>query len=195
VAARWPTILEGEVDELSGAGRARASAGRVPKVLPLRPCPSAMVLNVTNQCNLSCTYCYEYGEDKIVQTENGRQPKWMSEETARESVEFLLRESGSVAHLTFFGGETLLNFKVLQFTVGYAKARAAELGKAIDFSLTTNATLLKEDVIEFLAEHRFGVTISMDGPPDLQNKFRVFKNGTGSYELVVPNQALSARSQ
>ena len=32
-----------------------------------------MVLNVTNQCNLSCTYCYEYGEDKIVDTENGTQ--------------------------------------------------------------------------------------------------------------------------
>ena len=84
-------------------------------MLPLTPIPlSTMVLNVTNQCNLSCAYCYEYGEDKIVETDNGRQPKWMSEETARESVDFLLRESGAVAHLTFFGGETLLNFKVLQ---------------------------------------------------------------------------------
>jgi len=42
-----------------------------------------MVLNVTNQCNLSCTYCYEYGDDKIVDTENGRKPKFMSEETAQ----------------------------------------------------------------------------------------------------------------
>ena len=83
---------------------------------------------------------------------------------------------------------------MLQSTVGYAKARAAELGKAIDFSLTTNATLLKPEVIEFLAEHNFGVTISIDGPPDLQNKFRVFQNGAGSYELVVPKiKALLAR--
>ena len=79
-----------------------------------------MVLNVTNQCNLSCAYCYEYGEDKIVQTDNGRQPKWMSEETARESVDFLLRESGPSAHLTFFGGETLMNFTVLKTAVAYA---------------------------------------------------------------------------
>jgi uncharacterized protein len=160
---------------------------RVPKVLPLTPAPlSTMVLNVTNQCNLSCAYCYEYGEDRIVQTENGRQPKWMSEETARESVDFLLRESGRVAHLTFFGGETLMNFKVLKAAVAYATARAADLGKEIDFSLTTNATLLKPDVIDFLAEHRFGVTISIDGPPDLQNKFRVFSNGAGSYAVVEP---------
>jgi uncharacterized protein len=185
----------GELIRARALGRVEAPERPMPKVLPLTPVPlSTMVLNVTNQCNLSCTYCYEYGEDKIVQTENGRQPKWMSEETARESVEFLLRESGKVAHLTFFGGETLLNFKVLQFTVGYAKARAAELGKEIDFSLTTNATLLKPEVIEFLAEHNFGITISMDGPPDLQNKFRVFKNGTGSYELIVPKiKALLAR--
>src|SRR5262249_49978124 len=66
-----------------------------PRVLPMLPFPlSTMVLNVTNQCNLACTYCYEYGEDKIVDTEHGRQSKFMSEATARESVEFLLRETG-----------------------------------------------------------------------------------------------------
>ena len=160
---------------------------RVPKILPLTPLPlSTMVLNVTNQCNLACAYCYEYGEDKIVQTDNGRQPKWMSEETARASVDFMLAESGRTAHLTFFGGETLMNFKVLQTTVNYAKSRAAEVGKLIDFSLTTNATLLKPETIEFLAENDFGVTISIDGPADLQDKFRVFHNGAGSYALVEP---------
>lgn len=184
-----------ELVKIRAVGRAETLARSVPKMIPLTPVPlSTMVLNVTNQCNLACTYCYEYGEDKIVQTENGAQPKWMSEETARQSVEFLLAESGRAAHLTFFGGETLMNFKVLQFAVDYAKGRAAELGKTIDFSLTTNATLLKPDVIEFLATHDFGVTISIDGPPDLQNKFRVFHNGAGSYDLVAPKiKALIAR--
>jgi len=156
-----------------------------PTVIPLIPL-TTMVLNVTNQCNLSCTYCYEYGEDKIVNTENGRQPKFMTEETARESVEFLLRESGDVAHITFFGGETLLNFPVLEKTIAYARRRAAEEGKQVDFSLTTNATLLKPQIIEFLAENRIGVTISIDGPKEVQDKFRVFNNGAGSYDLVAP---------
>ncbi len=160
-----------------------------PKIIPLAPFPlTTMVLNVTNQCNLSCEYCYEYGEDKIVDTENGKQPKFMSEETARQSVDFMLRESGSnkVAHVTFFGGETLLNFPVLKKTIAYARARGAELGKEVDFSLTTNATLLKPDIIEFLADQRVGVTISIDGPKDVQDKFRVFHNGTGSYDIVAP---------
>src|SRR5262249_46006350 len=65
----------------------------MPKFIPLEPFPlTTMVLNVTNQCNLSCAYCYEYSEDKIVDTANGKKPKFMSEETARESVEFMLRE-------------------------------------------------------------------------------------------------------
>src|SRR5687767_7718048 len=175
--------------------RVDTPARRPPVVVPLTPVPlSTMVLNVTNQCNLSCTYCYEYGEDKIVQTENGKQPKMMTDETARESVDFLLRESGKDAHMTFFGGETLLNFRVLKSTVAYATEQAAALGKTIDFSMTTNATLLSPEVIDFLAEHKFGVTISMDGPPDLQNRFRVFHNGAGSYDVMAPKaKALIAK--
>jgi uncharacterized protein len=174
-----------------------AIASAPAKILPLKPVPlQTLVVNVTNQCNLSCTYCYEYGEDKIVDTENGRQPKFMSEETARASVDFMLRESrdSATAHMTFFGGETLMNFPVLKSTMRYARQRAEELGKQVDFSLTTNATLLRPEIIEFLAENRVGVTISIDGPEEIQDKFRVFKNGTGSYEIAAPKiKALLAR--
>jgi uncharacterized protein len=174
-----------------------ASLAPMPKIVPLKPVPlQTLVVNVTNQCNLACTYCYEYGEDKIVDTENGKQSKFMSEETARESVEFMLRESreSPTAHMTFFGGETLLNFPVLKSTIAYARRRAAEVGKEVDFSLTTNATLLRPDVIEFLAENRVGVTISIDGPEEMQDKFRVFKNGKGSYDVAAPKiKALLAR--
>lgn len=149
---------------------------------------TTLVLNITNQCNLSCTYCYEYGEDKIVDTANGKAPKFMNEETARDSVDFLLKASKSnrLPHLTFFGGETLMNFPVVKSTIAYGRARAAEMGKEMDFSLTTNATLLEPSVIEFLAENRVGVTISMDGPQEMQDRFRVFSNGKGSYEQIIP---------
>jgi uncharacterized protein len=187
-----PAQVESTISELAGVRAIALKEAPVkpqPKIIPLQPFPlTTMVLNVTNQCNLACTYCYEYGEDKIVDTKNGKQPKFMTEETARESVDFLLRESGDnqAAHLTFFGGETLMNFPVLKRTIAYARTRAAEAGKQIDFSLTTNATLLKPEIIEFLAEQQVGVTISIDGPKEIQNKFRVFHNGAGSYDVVVP---------
>ena len=64
------------------------------KIIPLKPMPiQTLVVNVTNQCNLACEYCYEYGEDKIVDTENGSQPKFMSDETARSAVDLALARS------------------------------------------------------------------------------------------------------
>ena len=163
--------------------RLRASAGgrRRRAMLPMMPFPlNTMVLNVTNQCNLACTYCYEYGEDKIVDTANGQQAEVHDRgDGARERRVPAAGERPPIAHLTFFGGETLLNFPVLQSTIAYARRRAAETGKEIDFSLTTNATLLRPDIIEFLAENGVGVTISIDGPREMQDKFRVFHNGSG----------------
>jgi uncharacterized protein len=154
---------------------------------PPMPFPlQTLVLNVTNQCNLSCKYCYEFGEDRVATPEG--KPKFMTEETARAAVDFLMANSSGrrAVSLTFFGGETLMNFKVVKSTVEYARRRAHEEGKYIDFSLTTNATLLSEEVIEYLAENHVGVTISIDGPKELNDRLRVFSNGKGSYEMIAP---------
>ena len=148
---------------------------------------TTLVLNVTSKCNLSCTYCYEYGEDKIV--EASRKPRFMNEETARQSVDFMFAEAGDspMVHLTFFGGETLLNFKVLRSALAYAKERATALGRTVDTSLTTNATLLREEIIDWIVENDVGVTVSMDGGKEQQDRFRVFNNGMGSYDVILPN--------
>ena len=178
-----------ELQEIQAIGDVRLPPEGYLPVIPPQDFPlTTMVLNVTNKCNLACTYCYEYGEDKIVDTDFGSKPKFMSEETARDSVDFMFQESGSnrVANLTFFGGETLLNFKVLKKTLAYAREQATFLGKGVNFSLTTNATLLRPEIIEWLVDNEVGVTISIDGPKESQDQFRVFKNGMGSYELVLP---------
>jgi len=158
---------------------------------PLQEAPAdfplqTLVLNLTNQCNLSCQYCYEFGADKVA-TPSGK-PKFMNFETAKASVDFLLQQSAGRrgVHITFFGGETLMNFPLLQNVVIYARDRAAEQGRSIDFSMTTNATLLTPAIIEFFSENRIGVTVSMDGPAELHDKFRVFANGRGSYGIIEP---------
>ena len=164
--------------------------------LPPMPFPLAtLVLNVTNKCNLSCTYCYEYGADKLTgdQAESANEQlaklrPMMAPETARESIDFLFRSCGDrpVVSITFFGGETLLNFPTIQAAVEYAEEQAANLNKRVHFSLTTNATLLSDDVIRFLVAHRFGVTISIDGDQKEQDRHRKYKSGKGSFEEIEP---------
>jgi uncharacterized protein len=145
-----------------------------------------LVLNLTNQCNLACAYCYEYGADKVATPEG--KPKFMDFETSRAAIDMLFAESAGrrSMHITFFGGETLMNFPLLERVVEYANAQAAALERTVDFSLTTNATLLTPAIIEFLSVNRIGVTVSMDGPPELHDALRVFANGRGSYDIIAP---------
>ena len=75
---------------------------------------------------------------------------------------------------------------MLKKTLTYAREQAVPLGKEVQFSLTTNATLLRPEIIQWLVDNEVGVTISIDGPKESQDQFRVFKNGMGSYELVLP---------
>src|SRR6202161_3241828 len=143
-------------------------------------------MNLTNKCTLPCKYCYEFGEDKVATPEG--KPKFMDFETAAASVDYLFTQSAGRhgVHITFFGGETLMNFPLLKKVVDYAKQKAAAQGRSIDFSLTTNATLLTPTIIEFLSANEIGVTVSMDGDKASHDAFRVFSNGKGSYDIVEP---------
>lgn len=163
-----------------------AAAPVMPQAPPADFPLQALVLNVTNQCNLACTYCYEFGADKIA-TPAGK-PKYMTLETAKASVDLLIAEAvgRKAVHITFFGGETLMNFRLLRDVVDYANAATAAAGKGITYSLTTNATLLTEEIVTFLSDNRIGVTVSMDGPPEVQDRHRVYKNGKGSYAVIEP---------
>ena len=154
----------------------------LPDVFPIQ----TLVMNLTNQCNLSCQYCYEFGADKVATPEG--KPKFMDLPTAKASVDFLLAQSGDrrAIHITFFGGETLMNFPLLKEVVTYANEKAKEQGRNIDFSLTTNATLLTPTIIQFLSENHIGVTVSMDGPKEMHDQLRVFANGKGSYDIIEP---------
>jgi uncharacterized protein len=176
-------LMELEQSEVVLRGDAVPVTPTIPgKTFPLQ----RIVLNVTNQCNLACGYCYEYSADKISNTEG--KPKYMEEDVAQSAIDMLIRESADrpAIHVTFFGGETLLNFRLLRSSVDYAKRKSAEANKHVEFSLTTNATLLNEEIVDFLSDHRVGVTVSIDGDRELNDQMRVFHDGRGSYDVIVP---------
>ncbi|AWK84881.1 quinohemoprotein amine dehydrogenase maturation protein [Azospirillum thermophilum] len=141
---------------------------------------STVVLNVNTGCNLSCTYCYK--EDLTTPAKGER----MDFDTAARSVDLLLQEAKGrdSVNVVFFGGEPLTNLPLIRRVVEYAGARGRETGQRIDFSLTTNAVLLTEEVVDWLDAHRFGITVSMDGPKPLHDRNRRTVGGKGSYDIV-----------
>lgn len=141
---------------------------------------TTVVLNVNTGCNLSCTYCYK--EDLDIPSA-GRK---MELQTAIDSVEMLLRESPDEERYTvvFFGGEPLSNRPLIEAMVEYCERRFAELGKAVDFVMTTNATLLTDEIIDWLNAHRFGLSVSMDGPKAIHDRNRITVGGQGTYDVV-----------
>ncbi|HVW68771.1 MAG TPA: quinohemoprotein amine dehydrogenase maturation protein [Steroidobacteraceae bacterium] len=142
---------------------------------------STIVLNVNTGCNLGCTYCYK--EDLAVPSRGER----MDFETAARSVDLLLKQAAarSKVGIVFFGGEPLTNVALIRQVVDYAEDRARQESKHVDFSLTTNATLLTSDLIEYFDAHRFGISVSMDGPKALHDRNRRTVGGRGTYEVVA----------
>ncbi|MGI9305374.1 MAG: quinohemoprotein amine dehydrogenase maturation protein [Gammaproteobacteria bacterium] len=142
---------------------------------------STIILNVNTGCNLGCTYCYK--EDLTTPAKGEK----MDFETAAKSIELLLREGESRdrVNIVFFGGEPLSNMPLIRQVVDYAEKRCAEVGKTPDFSLTTNATLLNEQTVDYLNEHRFGISISIDGPKAVHDRHRLTVGGKGTYDVVA----------
>jgi uncharacterized protein len=148
--------------------------------LPIR----AVVFNISHDCNLRCRYCFaEAGR-------HGGSPSLMTEETAVEALDMLWEACHSHFAVSFFGGEPLLNFGVIRAIVEYAKCRSRETGKTLDFSLTTNGTLLNSGITDFMIVNNFNMVLSLDGPGPLHDEMRVYVNGKGSHLRIRKNLEL-----
>jgi uncharacterized protein len=142
---------------------------------------TTIVLNVNTGCNLSCSYCYK--EDVTTPAAGAR----MDPATAQQSIDMLLQESPAQDHynIVFFGGEPLSNMPLIRQVVDYAEAVFQQHDKQVEFSLTTNATLLQDSVVDYLDQHHFGITVSMDGPPQYHDRNRITVGGKGTYAVVA----------
>lgn len=146
----------------------------------------SMTLQVTQKCNLRCSYCV-YSE-KGFKSQRQHADKQMSWETAKAAVDFFYERSidTSLPNISFYGGEPLLNFDLVRRIVAYAEQLFE--GRQLGFSTTTNATLLTDEIIDYLAEHRVKLLISLDGPKSIHDKNRTFAaNSSGSYDVVMRN--------
>lgn len=140
---------------------------------------SSLVLMVATDCNIRCTYCYakqgSYG--KIRQT--------MKVDVAEAAVRKVLACFPHVRHIRLFGGEPLLNIKVIEKTCELVRDK---LGYPdMKFSIEINGTLLDEHIIGVLKEYNVDVGVSLDGPSKLHDSHRVSPGGKGTHMIVHKN--------
>ena len=142
----------------------------------------AMCLHIAHDCNLACRYCFaEEGEY------HGRRAL-MSYEVGRKALDFLIANSGNRRNLEvdFFGGEPLMNWQVVKDLVAYGREQEKLNDKHFRFTVTTNGVLLNDDVQEFVNREMDNVVLSLDGRKEINDRMRPFRNGRGSYDLIVP---------
>lgn len=148
---------------------------------PRKSQPGGILIMITQTCNLACTYCYAGGGTY------GGSTKFMSEPSALRAIELMLERAPGRKEftVTFFGGEPLLNFRLVKRVVEHCEKLQEERAVKFKFSMTTNGTIITEEIIEFLKGRDFDVMISFDGEGGAAN--RPFAAGGSSYEQVSKN--------
>lgn len=148
-----------------------------------------LVLVLTENCNLRCSYCYY--SDAYPLSRN-RTEKQLSLETGKKALDYFFSHAApKVASnpmrklaINFYGGEPLMAQKVLRELTLYAREHApAELV----FAVTTNGTMLRGDIVDFLVEQGFYILVSLDGGAEDHDRNRVFPNGGGTFDRIVQN--------
>ncbi len=151
----------------------------------------ALCLHIAHDCNLACRYCFaEEGEY------HGRRAI-MSYDIGKKALDFLVENSGNRINLEvdFFGGEPLMNWQVVKDLVAYGRSLEEKNNKKFRFTLTTNGVLLNDEILEFANKEMSNIVLSIDGRKEVNDIKRPFRNGMGSYDLIVPKFQKVAESR
>lgn len=142
----------------------------------------ALCLNIAHDCNLKCKYCFaEEGEYKGCRM-------LMTPEVGKKSIDFVIEHSGprNNIEVDLFGGEPLLAFDTVKEIVEYAKEQEKIHNKNIRFTMTTNATLLNDEIMKYADENMGNIVLSIDGRKEVNDSVRVRADGSGSYDTILP---------
>ncbi len=135
---------------------------------------------VTSKCNLKCKYCYEGNEKSNIN---------MTVDTANKTIEFIANRVKNLdverpVNIVFHGGEPLLNFELIKHML---KCITEKIDREIIFSMTTNGTIMTDEITEYITDHINNISISIDGTRNAHDLNRTFYDGSGSYGIVIHN--------
>ncbi len=142
-----------------------------------------LILQVTQACNLRCKYC-TYSGDYLNRTHSQLS---MPEEIAKKAIDFYIANSHNTPNpsLGFYGGEPFITFGMIKNLTHYIKERMR--GKEYSIHITTNGTLLNEEIMNYLVDNNVSLMISLDGPREVHDLNRCFASGQGTFDVIMQN--------
>lgn len=146
---------------------------------------NALRIILTEKCDLRCKYCFVRGKKDI-------SLKDMDEKILIKGIDFLasLNKNKSI-ELQFFGGEPVIKFDLIMKAVRYANEliKKGIISKAY-YGITTNATLIDDNMAKFFKKNNILVSVSLDGWKKNNDENRIYADGKGSYEDTSRGLAL-----
>ncbi len=137
------------------------------------------IIELTEECNMRCTYCV-FDESSNRDRNHSRKKNDITKiMSAIDS--FYTRTNKQDAYIVFYGGEPLIEFEMMRDIVDYT---LNNYGNVFKFSFTTNGILLTEDKFSFFVSNNFLITVSIDGPKEVNDRNRVLRNGKGTHSKV-----------
>jgi len=128
---------------------------------------------------LKCSYCFQLDQPDASSR--------MTFDTTKKVIDHLLVHTKDpklpIPTIGFFGGEPMLCWDLVVQTVSYMQGVCSP--RKPHFSMTTNGVLLTAEKAKFLVDSGFSFIVSIDGPKELHNKYRVYPDGTGSFDQVM----------
>lgn len=145
-----------------------------------------IVVKIASRCNINCVYCYMYNhEDKSYL----KQPKFISESTINSFVNRLLEhaieDDVKKFNICLHGGEPLLLGKkrLVHFVKSFDILKQKNI--SVEFTLQTNALLIDDEWCEIFIENEIGVGVSVDGPKEINDIYRIDHNNRGTFERIM----------
>ncbi|MEZ7885451.1 MAG: radical SAM protein [Bacteroidales bacterium] len=168
--------------------------------------PRKLTLELTEECNLRCKYCRYTINEKHNSGRFHNNSKISIEIAKKAIIDYLVSyskikgqlnseeafafEKKNPPTISFYGGEVMIEKKALKYLIDFSTRKASELSLKLRHVVTTNGTLLDEDIIDFLVDCDVMLAISFDGPQSENDKNRVYRNGKGSYEKITKSLSI-----
>jgi uncharacterized protein len=181
----------GELDELADGDRSPLfeqlrRCGLIQEQAPAASCGggcsgaqgslNTLILKLVGYCDLACRYCYDFH----VPTYSRR----LSEEVARRAIVDSLDRSGPSLRIIFHGGEPLMAMDQIRSLVPFAQDAARTASRAVTFTVQTNGRHFSPETVDFLLENKFSIGVSLDGPPEINDRHRVDHAGRGHFAEI-----------